>query len=148
MKFDDPILNVLERKGWAVYSVSPTTTVYDALREMSRRDVGSLAVMDGARLVGILSERDYSRKVILLGRSSMDTSVEEVMSPAASVLPSDSVDHCLHLMASARLRHLTVVDRGEVVGVVSIGDLVNWVISAQAATIDHLHHYIAADYPA
>lgn len=148
MRFSDPILDVLDRKGWTVYSVSPTTSVYDALREMAARDIGALAVMDGPRLVGILSERDYSRKVMLLGRSSLDTCVEEVMSAPASVLLSDSVDHCLHLMASARLRHLTVLDRGELIGVISIGDLVNWVISAQAATIDHLHHYIAADYPA
>jgi CBS domain-containing protein len=144
MKFDESVVSVLNRKGTEVFSTPPYALVYDALREMAERDIGALLVTQHGRLVGMLSERDYARKVILLGRSSIETEVKEVMSPAICVAPTDSVDSCLHLMTSSRARHLVVMDRGEVVGVVSIGDLVNWVISAQTETIDHLTSYIAS----
>jgi CBS domain-containing protein len=147
MKFDDSIRLVLERKGTEVFSVAPDATVYDALRQMAHYDIGALLVMENHHAVGIFSERDYARKVILLGRSSAETSVEEVMSPASCVAPTDSIDSCLHLMTSARVRHLAVIDMGEVAGMISIGDLVNWMISAQADTIDHLHQYISSGYP-
>jgi CBS domain-containing protein len=147
MKFDESVVAILKRKGTEVFSVSPHVLVYDALRELAGRDIGALLVTQHGRLVGILSERDYARKVILLGRSSTETEVKEVMSPAVCVATTDSIDSCLHLMTTARVRHLVVMDRAEVAGVVSIGDLVNWVISAQAETIDHLHGYIAAGYP-
>lgn len=147
MKFDDPIRSVLDRKGTDVYSIGPEASVYHAVAKMASQDIGALLVTQHGRIVGILSERDYSRKVALLGRSSQETSVEEVMSPPACVRPTDSVDSCLHLMTSARLRHLAVVDAGEIVGVVSIGDLVNWMISTQADTIHHLNKYIASEYP-
>jgi len=144
MKFDESVVSVLNRKGTEVFSTPPYALVYDALREMAERDIGALLVTQHGRLVGMLSERDYARKVILLGRSSIETEVKEVMSPAICVAPTDSVDSCLHLMTSSRARHLVVMDRGAVVGVVSIGDLVNWVISAQTETIDHLTSYIAS----
>jgi len=147
VKFDESVGSVLNRKGTEVFSVPPHALVYNALRELAERDIGALLVTQHGRLVGILSERDYARKVILLGRSSTETEVKEVMSPAVCVATTDSIDSCLHLMTSARVRHLVVMDRGEVAGVVSIGDLVNWVISAQAETIDYLHNYIAAGYP-
>jgi len=147
MKFDDSVRLVLERKGTEVFSVAPDATVYDALRQMAQYDIGALLVMENRHAVGIFSERDYARKVILLGRSSAETSVEEVMSPASCVAPTDSIDSCLHLMTSARVRHLAVIDMGEVAGMISIGDLVNWMISAQADTIDHLHQYISSAYP-
>lgn len=121
--------------------------MYDALREMAERDIGALLVTQQGRLVGILTERDYARKVILLGRSSAETEVKEVMSPAVCVTLRDSVDSCLHLMTSNRVRHLVVRDGEEIAGVVSIGDLVNWIISAQAATIEHLSSYIGIAYP-
>ena len=144
MKFDESVVSVLNRKGTEVFSVPPYALVYDALREMAERDIGALLVAQHGRLVGILSERDYARKVILLGRSSAETEVKEVMSPAICVAPTDSVDSCLHLMTSARVRHLVVMEGGEIAGLVSIRDLVNWVISAQAETIDHLSSYIAS----
>ena len=147
MKFDDSIRSVLERKGTEVFSVAPDASVYEALHEMAVRDIGALLVTRDNRPVGILSERDYARKVILLGRSSMETAVEDVMSPAACVTPADSIDSCLHLMTSARVRHLAVIDMGEVGGMISIGDLVNWMLTAQAETIDHLHSYIGGSYP-
>ena len=147
MKFNDSIRSVVEHKGSGVFSVSPESSVYDALREMADRDIGALLVTQDHRLVGIFSERDYARKVILLGRSSMETAVEEVMSPPACVASTDTIDSCLHLMTSARVRHLAVMEGGEIAGMVSIGDLVNWMISAQAETIDHLHTYIAGAYP-
>src|SRR5437899_2056198 len=106
MKFDDSIRSVLERKGTDVFTVAPDATVYDALRQMADRDIGALLVTQDHHPVGIFSERDYARKVILLGRSSMETAVEEVMSQAACVAPTDTIDSCLHLMTSARVRHL------------------------------------------
>ena len=148
MQFSDAVRLVLERKGTTIFSVPPGASVYDALREMADRDIGALLVVEQQRPVGMFSERDYARKVILLGRSSMETRVEEVMSPAACVASTDSIDSCLHLMTSARVRHLAVMEGEEIRGMVSIGDLVNWMISAQAEAIDHLHTYITGAYPA
>ena len=142
MKFDESVGSVLNRKGAKLFSVPPYALMYDALREMAERDIGALLVTQQGRLVGILSERDYARKVILLGRSSSETEVKEVMSPAVCVKPGDSVDSCLHLMTSERVRHLVVMNGDEIAGLVSIGDLVNWIISTQAATIEHLSSYI------
>ena len=147
MKFADSVRMVLERKGARVFSVTPETSVFDALREMADRDIGALLVVRKLQPVGIFSERDYARKVILLGRSSMETTVAEVMSPPACVAATDSIDSCLHLMTSARVRHLAVMEGAEVTGMVSIGDLVNWMISTQAETIDHLQSYITSSYP-
>jgi CBS domain-containing protein len=147
VKFDEAVGNVLNQKGAKLFSVPPYALMFDALREMAQRDIGALLVTQQGRLVGILSERDYARKVILLGRSSTETEVKEVMSPATCVAPGDSIDACLHLMTSARVRHLVVMDGAEIMGVVSIGDLVNWIISTQAATIEHLNSYIGIAYP-
>ena len=147
MNFNDPVRAVLERKGLGVFSVRPETPVYEALHEMSVRDIGALLVTKNCRAVGIFSERDYARKVILLGRSSRETTVDEVMSQASCVASTDSIDSCLRLMTATRVRHLAVMDESGIAGLVSIGDLVNWMISAQAETIDQLHSYIAIDYP-
>jgi len=147
MNFNDAVRLVLERKGSNVFSVEPETPVYDAMREMSTRDIGALLVTKDDHVVGIFSERDYARKVILLGRSSKETTVQEIMSPVVSVARTDSIDSCLHLMTSARIRYLAVMDENGVAGMISIGDLVNWMLSAQAETIEQLHSYIAADYP-
>ena len=128
--------SVLERKEKGLFSVAPHTLVFDALREMADRDVGALAVMGDEGLIGIFSERDYARKVILLGKSSRETCVADVMScPATVVTPDDTVDDCLRMMTTYRLRHLIVVEGGGPVGIISIGDLVNWVISAQVEMI-------------
>src|SRR5215208_1595746 len=139
----DCISSILLRKGTDIWSVTPDTTVYDAIALMADKGVGALLVVSAGRLVGVLSERDYARKIILQGRSSRDTSVEEVMSPSPiTVTPSQTVDDCMRLMTEHRVRHLPVIDREKLVGVVSIGDLVNAIISAQAETIEHLHTYI------
>jgi len=148
MEFKDPVRSVLARKGWKVFSIPPETSVLTAVRQMADKDVGALAVIDGGLLVGLFSERDYARKVILQGRVSRETPVYEVMSaPAAFVTPEETVDECLRIMTRNRIRHLPVVENGRVAGIVSIGDLVNWVISVQAETIGQLHSYIAGSYP-
>jgi CBS domain-containing protein len=148
MEFNDPVRSVLRNKGWRVYSVPPEASVLTAVRMMANKDVGALAVIDQGLLVGLFSERDYARKIILHGRVSRETPVYEVMTaPALTVTPDDNVDECLRIMTRDRVRHLPVVEGGRVVGMVSIGDLVNWIISAQAETIGQLHSYIAGSYP-
>lgn len=147
MPLTDTIHSVLASKGWGLFSVLPEVSVYSAVQQMADRDIGALAVIGPERLLGIFSERDYARKIILLGRSSKETSVGEVMSyPANTVTPQDTVEDCLRLMTTYRLRHLVVVEQGRPVGMVSIGDLMNWIISAQEAMIGHLHTYISGNY--
>jgi CBS domain-containing protein len=149
MNLTDTVLAILQAKPARIYTVTPDTTVYDALQTMANKEVGSLLVVskDG-KLAGIVSERDYARKVILLGKSSRDTTVRDIMrSDDLSVTTNDTIDECMRLMTVNRVRHLPVVDGSRICGVVSIGDLVNWIISAQEETIAHLHAYVAADYP-
>jgi CBS domain-containing protein len=115
---------------------------------MAEKNVGALPVVQEGRLVGIVSERDYTRKVALKGRTSKETLVRDIMAPGPiTVTPNSSVDECLHIMTDKRIRHLPVLEEGKLVGIISIGDLVNWVISAQSATIDHLESYISGKYP-
>jgi CBS domain-containing protein len=148
MELRDPIRSVLTHKGGNVWSVPPSASVYDAIAMMGEKQVGALLVLEDAKLVGILSERDYARKVILKGRSSKDTPVNEIMtSPVRYVTPQETVDECMRIMTANRVRHLPVVEDEKVVGIVSIGDLVNWIISAQADTIHQLHSYITGKYP-
>jgi CBS domain-containing protein len=149
MELTDKVRLVLREKGSTVWSVSSDATVYQAVELMAEKDIGALAVVDDDELTGIFSERDYARKIVLLGKSSKQTPVSEIMShPVIHVAPDDTVDECLRVMTYHRTRHLLVVERGDVLGIVSIGDLVNWIISAQAATIGNLHSYIAGNYPA
>ena len=139
---------LLDRKGRRVFSIAPDTSVYSAIEQMAELGIGALVVLDGGRLAGILSERDYTRKVIIAGRSSKDTAAGEIMSTdLVTVDPADSVGHCLRIMTEHRVRHLPVVAGGMVVGVLSIGDLVKQVIAEQEQTIDHLSSYIAGAYP-
>ena len=129
-----------------MWSLAPTATIYDALTMMAEKGVGALPIVEEGRLLGILSERDYARKVLLQGRSSRDTAVTEIMSsPVVSVSPSQTVEECMHIVTDKRIRHLPVVENGRIVGIVSIGDLVNWVITAQRETIHHLEAYIAGN---
>jgi CBS domain-containing protein len=145
----DRIRTLLSDKGGTLHSIPPTFTVYEALALMSEREIGALPVVDGARLVGMVSERDYARKVILQGRSSRDTLVSDIMTMhVITVSPEDKVEDGMLLMTEHRVRHLPVLSNGELIGIVSIGDLVNWVISAHREEIEHLRTYITADYPA
>jgi CBS domain-containing protein len=144
----DTVRSILDDKGHDIVSIPPDATVYEAIAEMSRWEVGALLVLSGRELVGIISERDYARKVILQGRSSKETAVKEVMTPSpVTVTLSHTVDECLRIVTSKRIRHLPVVDGGELKGMVSIGDLVKTIISSQAYTIDQLHTYIGTGFP-
>jgi len=128
-----------------VVSIAPGAPVIDAVRLMAERRIGALLVMDAGRLAGIVSERDYARKIVLEGRSSMDTPVRDIMTAdVISVTPDDSADRCMQLVTDRRIRHLPVLDRGDVVGVISIGDLVKAVIEDQRRELDHLQRYIAS----
>jgi CBS domain-containing protein len=140
----ETIKHILATKGSEVWSVSPDASVYDAIRQMAERGVGALLVMEGERLAGIVSERDYARKVILEGRASRETPVADIMT-ADLVLasPDQGVEHCLATMTAHRVRHLPVVQAERVVGMVSIGDLVKAVIADQQHTIEELERYIA-----
>jgi CBS domain-containing protein len=135
---------LLRVKGGQVFSVAPTDSVLRAIEIMATRHVGALLVMNQGSLLGIISERDYARKVILKNRSSHDTPVGDIMSsPAVTVAPEDTVHHCMELMTEGRFRHLPVVDSGRVVGMLSIGDLVKAVIEEQTHQIEQLERYIA-----
>jgi CBS domain-containing protein len=140
---------ILAHKGSAVWSIAPNATVFDAIQLMADKNVGALPVVENGKLVGIISERDYTRKVILKGKSSKETPVRDIMTlEPVTAHPSDSVSECMHVMTEKRVRHLPVIEGSEMIGLVSIGDLVRRIISAQTATIDNLEKYITGDYPA
>lgn len=143
------VADMLSIKGTTIHAIAPDATVYEAIERMDERRVGALLVMRGEELLGIISERDYTRKVILLGRASRETRVEEIMSSKViSVRIETTLHDCLKLVTNRSIRHLPVVDAaGKVVGVVSIGDLVRTVVEQQAATINSLKSFIGSDYP-
>jgi CBS domain-containing protein len=148
MNLVDTVRLVLKQKGQDVWHVSPEACVYDAIEIMANKYVGALMVLAEGKLVGVVSERDYARKVILQGKSSKQILVKEIMtSPAIYVTPDQTVEDGMRVMTDKHIRHLPVVENGEILGVVSIGDLVKWVISAQQHTISQLHSYITNSYP-
>jgi CBS domain-containing protein len=137
------ISEILNHKGATVWSISPELMVFDAIQMMADKNIGALLVIDQGKLVGILSERDYTRKVALKGKSSKQTRVKEILSEEVfHVSPAHTVEECMRLMTEHRVRHLPVLDGDKIVGLVSIGDLVNWIISAQTSTIHQLQTYI------
>jgi CBS domain-containing protein len=134
------------KKAPTVWSIGPNAMVFDAIRLMDEKNVGALPVVDNGKLVGIVSERDYMRKVILKGRSSKDTPVTEIMTKQlVTVNPSNSVSECMRIITEKRVRHLPVLEGTNLVGILSIGDVVNWLMAAQTATIDNLERYSLAE---
>ena len=137
------VIALLHEKSARVYSVPSTATVLDAISMMAEHQIGSVLVMENGHLLGIVTERDYARKVILLGRTSGDTPVSEIMStPVQTVSPTDTVNYCMTLMTERKLRHLPVQDQDEIIGLISIGDLVKAVIEQQQLEISQLQNYI------
>jgi CBS domain-containing protein len=148
MNLAGTVRSILQHKGQEVYSLPPEATVYNALEMMAEKSTGALLVIGQGKLLGVISERDYARKGILQGRMSKQTPVSEIMvSPAIVVTLDSTVEECMRMMTNHRIRHLAIVDHDKVVGVVSIGDLVKSIISAQAEAIDRLQDYISGKYP-
>lgn len=140
---------ILGRKDSAVWSISPNSTVFEAIQLMAEKNIGALPVVENSRLIGIISERDYTRKVILKGRSSKDTPVKDIMTQELlTASPGDTIAECMRVMTEKRVRHLPVLEGTKMIGIVSIGDVLKWFISAQAAAIDNLERYVTGDYPA
>jgi CBS domain-containing protein len=148
MNISGTIDSILHQKGARIWSVAPEATVFEAIALMAHKNIGALLVMKGDKLAGIISERDYTRKVALKGKSSKLTAVREIISsPVISVSPGASVEECMRIMTDHRVRHLPVLDGEKVIGVVSIGDLVNWTINAQHVALSQMEDYITGKYP-
>jgi CBS domain-containing protein len=148
LRFNEPVRSLLRKKSPNVWTIGPDASVYDAVALMADKQIGALPVVYGGRLAGIISERDYARKIILRGRNSRETKVRDIMvDPVLFVSPQKSVEECMRLMTDRRVRHLPVVEGETVVGIISIGDLVNWIMTSQEETIQHLQSYIAGGYP-
>ena len=148
MEIHGTVYDILHNKQGEIWTTRVNDSVYDAIRQMGERNIGALVAVEDGEIIGVLSERDYSRKVVLQGRTSRDTKVGEILSrPAITVHSKDGIETCMQLMTVHRIRHLPVVDDGRLVGLISIGDLVSWVMQSQRHTIEQLQGYIAGDYP-
>jgi len=139
------VRNILQYKSQSIYSVDPDTSVLDALKIMMDKNISALLVMEGPELKGIFTERDYARKIILQGKSSKETKIKEAMTANLEVInPNSSIDYCMQIMTDKHIRHLPIVDNGKVSGMISIGDLVKFVIDDQKQTIEQLQSYISS----
>lgn len=145
MRVSVPVSTLLHHKGSTVWDISPEATVFDAIKLMAEKNIGALPVVSKGRLAGIFTERDYTRKIALAGKTSKQTLVKEIISPdVVTVVPNESVEECMRLMTERRIRHLPVMQNDDLVGIVSIGDLVNWTISMQDAAIEQMENYIGS----
>ena len=145
---DAAVSELLKHKSPNLWTIGPEATVFEAIQTMADKNIGALLVMSGGKLVGVISERDYTRKVELKGKSSRATPVQEILSsPVIYATPAHSIAECMRLMTNHRVWHLPILETGTVVGMVSIGDLVNWIITAQSVTITQLESYITGQYP-
>ena len=141
------VRNILHNKGQDIFSVEPTTMVYRAIELMCEKNIGGLLIVENEKLVGIFTERDYARKLILKGKSSKDTPIKDLMtSNLVTVSPDTSIDDCMRVMTGRKIRHLPVLDNGKLVGIISIGDVVHFVIEEQKSIIEHLEHYITGHH--
>ncbi len=148
MELVGTISSILKNKTGNVWKISPDATVFEAIKLMADKDIGALLVTEGEKLLGVVSERDYARKVAIKGRSSKETLVREILpNPIIYATPDHTVGECMRIMTEKRVRHLPVLKSEQIMGVVSIGDLVNWTISTQSETISQLENYIAGQYP-
>jgi CBS domain-containing protein len=149
MEIHGTVRDILQNKGGEIWTTAPGNTVYEAIGLMGEKNIGALVVIENGEVVGVLSERDYSRKVVLQGRTSRDTLVGEILTrPAVTVRRKDSIEKCMQLMTANRIRHLPVVnDDSHPIGLISMGDLVNWVMQSQRHTIQQLQGYISGEYP-
>jgi CBS domain-containing protein len=138
------VRNILESKGNNIFYVEPSTIVYNAIETMAQKNIGGLLICENGKLVGIFTERDYARKLILKGKSSKDTTIGELMTKNPFTVALDSsIEECMELMSNRRIRHLPVIENGELIGVISIGDVVRFIIEEQKSIIAHLESYIA-----
>jgi CBS domain-containing protein len=148
MEIHGTVRDILQHKGGNVWTTTQECTVYEAVGLMGEKNIGALVVVEGEEVIGLLSERDYSRKVVLQGRTSRDTRVGEILTrPVITVAASDRIETCMQIMTSRRIRHLPVLEKGRLIGLVSMGDMVNWVMQSQRHTIQQLHGYISGEYP-
>lgn len=149
METQGTVRDILRNKKSKIWTTTPQASVYEAIRVMGEHNIGALVVLDEGKVAGVLSERDYSRKVALQGRTSRDTRVSEILHhPAITVHPGDGVGRCMELMTKNRIRHLPVLEDDVLIGLVSMGDIVNWMLHTQSHLIDQLQGYISGGYPA
>lgn len=148
MEIQGTVRDILQNKGGQVWTTNPQSTVYEAICLMGEKNIGALVVLEDGEVIGVFSERDYSRKVALQGRTSRDTLVGEILSkPVITIRRRDSIEKCMQSMTQHRIRHLPVVDDNKLIGLISMGDLVRWAMESQNHTILQLQGYIAGDYP-
>lgn len=148
MEIQGTVRDILQNKGGQVWTTSPASTVYEAIGLMGEKNIGALVVIENDEVIGVLSERDYSRKVVLQGRTSRDTVVGDILSrPVVTIRRRDTIEKCMQVMTEHRIRHLPVVDENRLIGLISMGDLVRWAMESQNFTILQLQGYISGDYP-